>query len=370
MTFTEAEAKEFQSKLMQWFSAHHRKLPWRSTRDPYRIWVSEIMLQQTTVRAVIPYYERWIAWFPDIRTLSRAPLQRVLKAWEGLGYYQRVKNLHRAARIVVARHGGVLPQSEEELRRLPGFGPYTTSAVLSLAFGRPHPVLDANVRRVMMRLGRIRGKGGPGTDRRLLETLRSLISHRHPGRFNQALMELGSTVCRSKNPLCLLCPVTKFCLAYKAGEQEVIPTPRKRTYKDIEAVVGVVENQGRFLIQKRPEKGLLAGLWEFPGGKIEPGETPVEALRRELREELDAEVESETHLLSLRHAYTRYRVRLHAFLCRLRGRPRPKSRNHCWIEPENLKKYPFPSGSAKIVRVLEERAALKKPSSVKKKGKT
>ncbi|MFQ6038544.1 MAG: A/G-specific adenine glycosylase, partial [Candidatus Aminicenantales bacterium] len=206
MTFSEAEAREFRSNLMQWFAAHQRDLPWRKTQDPYKIWVSEVMLQQTTVRAVIPYYERWIELFPDIQTLSRAPLERVLKAWEGLGYYQRAKNLHQAARIVVSRFGGKLPNTEPELRRLPGFGPYTTAAVLSLAFGQPYPVLDANVRRVMMRLHRIKKKPGSSLDAELLGTLRSLISRQDPGRFNQALMELGATLCGSRNPLCLLCP--------------------------------------------------------------------------------------------------------------------------------------------------------------------
>ena len=214
--------------LVAWYRRHHRRLPWRETSDPYAIWVSEVMLQQTTVAAVVPYYERWMRLFPDLRSLARAPLRRVLRAWQGLGYYARARNLHRAARLVVRDHGGRVPGDRAALGRLPGFGPYTTAAVLSLAYGRPLPVVDANVRRVLMRLMGLAGEASMRHDARILARLGALIPARAPGLFNQALMELGAVVCRSRNPQCLLCPARERCRAARAGLQEVIPRPRRR----------------------------------------------------------------------------------------------------------------------------------------------
>jgi len=313
------------------------------------------MLQQTTVAAVIPYYIRWLRLFPDISTLAGAPLQRVLKACEGLGYYERARRLHQAARIIHRELEGRIPDTSEELRRLPGFGPYITAAVLSFGYGRPLAVLDANVRRVLMRLDRI--KPGPTSvvDGALRRRLDVLLDRRQPADFNQAMMELGALVCRPRNPLCPACPVQAFCHAFEAGEQEVIPPPRQRRSERIETVVGIIESRGRYLVQKRPASGLLAGLWEFPGGKRERGESLGEALRRELREELGAEVESARLLLKLRHAYTRFLVDLSAYETVLKKIPALDSRRHKWVARGALKRYPFPSGSARIIRFLEER---------------
>jgi A/G-specific adenine glycosylase len=346
-------------EIQRWYKAHHRKLPWRETRDPYKIWVSEVMLQQTTVTAVIPYYVRWLELFPDVKSLARASLHKVLKAWEGLGYYQRAGSLHRAARIIRRKHGDLIPADYRDLIALPGVGPYIAAAVLSIAFGKPYPVLDANVRRVGMRLWAIPGKVNSRTDDILLERIRGLFPARNSGRFNQAMMELGALVCRPRNPSCLLCPLQKFCRAYKRGEQEVIPAPKKRLYHKIETVVGIISCDGHYLIQKRPPQGLLAGLWEFPGGKREKGETLPEALRRELKEELDVEVRQERLLLRVRHAYTRFQISLFAFECDLVNFPRLRSPVHRWVSLGALKRYPFPSGSAKVVRFLEDRESRK-----------
>jgi A/G-specific adenine glycosylase len=193
----------FATRLLSWYRAHRRDLPWRRTRDPYRIWVSEVMLQQTTVRAVLPYYEKWLERFPDLASLARAPLRDVLRAWQGLGYYQRARNLHRAAGRILREHGGRLPADRDALRRLPGFGPYTTAAVLSLAFGRPLPVIDANVRRVLMRVLATEGPASSSLDKGFLAVLEKIIPRAAPGAFNQAMMELGALVCRSANPQCL-----------------------------------------------------------------------------------------------------------------------------------------------------------------------
>jgi A/G-specific adenine glycosylase len=311
------------------------------------------MLQQTTVPAVIPYYERWIEVFPDVRALARAPLRRVLREWQGLGYYQRARNLHRAAATIVRDHGGRIPGNEETLRGLPGFGPYTTAAVLSLAFGRPLPVLDANVRRVVMRLLGLRGPAEVKVDRRLRPFLDSVFPKTSPGEFNQAMMELGALVCRSRDPQCLACPVRGFCRAAREGTQEIIPTPKKLRLQRIEVAVAVIERDGRVLLQERPAGGLLAGLWEFPGGKIEPGEGRTAALRREVREELGVEIEAVRRLTTVRHAYTRFEATLHAFRCRIAGAGFVPGRRRRWVTLKAIRRYPLPSGSVKIVDFLE-----------------
>lgn len=311
------------------------------------------MLQQTTVRAVVPYFERWLELFPDIASLAGAPLRKVLRAWQGLGYYERARNMRRTAKIVLAEHGGRFPDDPEALRRLPGFGPYTTAAVLSLAFDKPFPVLDANVRRLVMRLLALRSKPGAGPDRRISDWLERVCPRYGAGDFNQAMMELGALVCRPRSPLCLSCPVLEACGAAAAGIQELIPPRKTASLKKIEAVLAIVRQRGRILIQKRAERGLLAGLWEFPGGKREPGESLRAALLREIREELGADIVSARFLTRVEHAYTSFRVTLYAYDCRL-DRDLPAVRGRLvWTTLRGIKNYPLPSGSVKVVRFLE-----------------
>ncbi|MCJ7488019.1 MAG: A/G-specific adenine glycosylase [Candidatus Aminicenantes bacterium] len=344
------------------------------------------MLQQTTVQAVIPYYERWLKVFPDLRSLARAPLRKVLREWQGLGYYQRAGNLHRAAKTIVSEHNGKVPDDENVLRNLPGFGPYTTAAVLSIVYGKPLPVIDANVRRVLMRVlgllgpaeARAKGRafgsplargiyprastaevapwakpGAPAAaDKKLRAFLETVFSKDSPGDFNQAMMELGALVCRSRNPQCLACPVREFCRAAREGTQEIIPRPRKLRLEKIEAVVAVMDKDCRVLIQKRPSHGLLADLWEFPGGKVEPGESLTTALRREVREELGVEIKDVRHLTTVRHAYTRFQVTLHAFTCQIRDPKFKTGPRRRWVTLDSIRKYPLPSGSVKIVEFL------------------
>jgi A/G-specific adenine glycosylase len=349
------EQRNFAARLAGWYRRNKRDLPWRRTADPYSIWISEVMLQQTTVNAVIPYYEKWLTVFPDVRALARAPLQKVLKAWQGLGYYQRARNLSAAARVIVARYDGHLPGEAGALRGLPGFGAYTTAAVLSIAFSRKTPLVDANVRRVLMRIDGVRGEAGSRNDKLWLERLEPLMPDRRPGDFNQALMELGALVCRPRNPRCLLCPVESSCAAFAVGEQEIIPAPKSSRSRRITAVVAVVIQDGRVLIQRRPDSGLLGGLWEFPGGKVKRGETLPAALARELQEELGVKPIRPRPFLSVDHSYTRFRVALHAFKCGLAGEPGLDPRNRRWVRLAALRRYPFPSGSAKIVeRLLAE----------------
>lgn len=345
----------FLRDLIDWYTHHQRKLPWRNTKDPYQILVSEIMLQQTTVKTVIPYYQQWMALFPDIKTLSLASPQRVLRAWQGLGYYRRAINLHKTAKIIQAEHRGKVPDDYETLSSLPGIGPYTTAAVLSLAYSKPYPVIDANVRRILMRLKRFKHNSDSKHDKLLLSFMQPYLPEEGMGKFNQALMELGAMVCTPKNPACLICPITDFCSAYKSGEQEIIPLPKKKFSQKIEAVVGIIRKDDKILIQKRPSSGLLADLWEFPGGKRPPEETLIEALKREIKEETGMDVIAANYLITVDHAYTDYKVKLHAFECTVSDdSDNAKNNKSKWINLKEMEKFPFPSGSVKIIKYLTE----------------
>jgi len=338
----------FTSNLLLWYRKNARDLPWRQTSDPYKIWISEVMLQQTTVTAATPYYQRWIKLFPDVQSVARAPLQKLLHTWQGLGYYQRAKNIHRAAKLIVENFEGQLPSAPDQLRTLPGFGPYTTGAVMSIAFGKRHPIVDANVRRVVMRILLIHGKATSAHDCRILNFLEEHMPHKNISSFNQALMELGALVCRSRTPQCQLCPERKICQAYQHGKEEIIPTPQTKPLEDVHAVIAVIRRGQKVFIQQRPEKGLLAGLWEFPGGKIDPGETKLGALKRELREELFVDLKSVQHLLDIRHFYTKYRVHLSAWNCVVNPEPRADEK-HRWVTRAQLKQYPMPAANLRII---------------------
>jgi A/G-specific adenine glycosylase len=342
----------FTKNIFSWYKKNHRRLPWRDTRDPYKIWISEIMLQQTTVATVIPYYKNWVETFPTIKDVAQAPLPKILKAWQGLGYYQRAKNIHRSARIVCDLHGDRIPSDRELLRRLPGFGPYTTAAVLSIAFGQCEPLIDANVRRVARRLLALKGPADVKEDATVLIFLEKLIPKRGTGIFNQALMELGALVCRSREPLCFSCPVKTHCLAYKKGWQDIIPAVPQRVFEKIEAVAAVIKKGERYFIQRRPAAGLLADLWEFPGGKIKKGESLEGALARELKEELGVSLVWARYFRTVKHAYTKFKVTLHVWLCEVT--PLPESdKTHNWVSFFEFQRYPLPSATAMIVESLK-----------------
>ncbi len=343
----------FSKKLLNWFDANARSLPWRDTHDPYKIWVSEAMLQQTTVKTVLGYYDKWLGTFPDLESLASAPVGKVLKAWQGLGYYNRARNFHRSAQIVVNDHHGILPSDPEALRKLPGFGPYMTASVASIAFDVRIPLVDANVRRVVMRLTNIHGPAVASLDDEILVFLNKVLPARRCGDFNQALMELGATVCTTKNPACEVCPVNRGCLAFKAGTQEQIPTPKKVVINQITAVIGLISKDRKFLIQQRPAGGLLAGLWEFPGGKVEKTDNSLkEALARELLEELGHPCLVGEEFCRVRHYYTTNKVHLIAFHAAL-GTGRFKLKKHQrWVSLNELHEYAMPSGNAKILAKL------------------
>lgn len=343
--------QSFSRNLTAWYRQHARDLPWRKTKDPYKIWISEIMLQQTTVNAVIPYYERWIKLFPTVRDAAKAPLQKILKVWQGLGYYQRAKNIHKAAKLLCENYKSKIPSDPFELKKLPGFGPYTVGAVASIAFDKRVPIIDANIRRVVMRLLSIKGHADTTHDVKILKFLDKVMPQKGNNIFNQAMMELGALVCCNREPLCTICPVNNFCAAYKRGIQEIIPTPKKRVIKNINAVIALIKHDGKYFIQKRGSKGLLADLWEFPGGKIEERETPRTALQREIKEELGSEIHSIKEFMQLKHFYTQFRVHLNVFTCQLKNSPKTEL-THRWVDGQSLKNYPMPSGSARIVEQI------------------
>jgi A/G-specific adenine glycosylase len=310
-------------RLITWFARSARDLPWRRGRTPYRVWVAEVMLQQTQVETVVPYYGRFLARVPTVRALAQAPLEEVLKVWEGLGYYARARNLHAAARQVVTGRNGQLPGTFEELLALPGVGRYIAGAVASIAFGRDVVAVDGNVRRVLSRIFAIREDVTRAATQRRLERLATgLLPQGRASAFNEALMELGATVCTPRRPHCDRCPLCDLCRAYAQGEQGELPVrrPRKRVpHYDVAAAV-TIGADGRVLVAQRHADDMLGGLWEFPGGKREPGETLPQCLAREMREELGVEVQvlgGNSPLVVIEHAYTHFRITLHAFRCQL-----------------------------------------------------
>ena len=365
-SITPAVRRAVQDELPAWFDGARRPMPWRETdaagqRDPYRVWVSEVMLQQTRVDTAIPYFHRFLDAFPTVADLAAASQDEVLKRWEGLGYYSRARNLHRAAQRVVAEHGGGVPSTEAAFRALPGVGPYTAAAVLSLAFGRPLAVLDGNVIRVLTRLFGVEADVKAGPTRRALQHLAdALLDAQRPGRWNESVMELGATVCTPKSPRCDVCPLRGVCVARAEGQPERYPVSAKAAPVPHHTVaVGVVSDaEGRLLVQRRPEDAMLGGLWEFPGGKQEPSETPAEACAREVREELGVEVAVGDEIARVRHAYSHFRITLHAFRCFLvEGTPVSASGEPVrWIRPTELDDYAFPRANRRVIEALQREA--------------
>jgi len=320
------------AKLLAWFRKTGRDLPWRRTRDPYAIWVSEIMLQQTQIATVIPYYERWMKRFPTARALARAELDEVLKLWEGLGYYARARHLHLAARTVKK-----LPTTAEGWREVPGVGAYTAAAVASIAFGERAAVFDGNVRRVLSRLEARDVTEAPPVPRV------------NPGDYNQALMELGQRICTPRRPSCGDCPLGDQCLARGRGEVEKWPSKKPRkAVPHKEVAVGVIWRGDRLYVQRREEKGLLGGLWEFPGGKREAGETFEGCLTREIREETGFRVDVGPFLAKVKHAYSHFTVELHTYHCF----HREGEAGGRWVTLEEIEALAMPAANKKILDVL------------------
>lgn len=355
---------DFIIPLLRWFEEQAADLPWRRSRNPYHIWLSEVMLQQTQVATVIPYYERFLARFPTVHDLAAAPQDDLMKQWEGLGYYSRARNLQAAAQQVAADYGGELPTTAAELETLKGVGRYTAGAIASIAFGEPAPVLDGNVMRVFARLfdyaEDVSKQSTKNTFWQIATDLMQAVPVGQAGNYNQALMELGRTICKPRNPTCSQCPVAAHCQAYANGTHSQRPVKAaKAPTPHVDVTCGLIWNEQRdqLLIAKRPDDKLLGGLWEFPGGKVEDGETMEECLARELQEELGITVAVDAFMVRVHHAYTHFRITLYAFECRiLAGEPTCYACSEWrWVRQAELQDYAFSRADRKIIEYLLDR---------------
>jgi len=339
-------------RLLAWFSRHARTMAWRETSDPYRIWVSEIMLQQTRVETVLPYYRKFLEAFPSVEALAASSSDAVMKAWAGLGYYARARNLRHAAGTVVREFGGRIPSTVEELVRLPGVGRSTAGAIAAIAFGRDAPILDANAKRVIARLIALEADpSGPEASRLLWETSAGLIA---PGTGRDtalALMDLGATVCLPRNPRCGICPLSRMCEGFRRGIVERIPPKgvRAPVPRRTAAAAVIFDGRGRVFIDRRPPEGLLGGMWEFPGGEVPDGSPPRGWLAREIRSRWGMTLAGLEELPPLRHAYSHFQVTLVPFRGRVRAGAPPKGAEGRWIPPEELDRYPFPGIFRKLI---------------------
>ncbi len=350
----------FARALLDWYDAHKRDLPWRRrAADPYAVWVSEIMLQQTTVAAVVPFYERWMARFPDLQTLAAAPLDDALKLWAGLGYYARARNLHKGAQTVMQMHGGRVPSDPKELRALPGIGRYTAGAILSIAFGQDAPILDANVVRVLSRIHAV--PGDPKTNKATQDQLWTLAERDIPsgnaGDFNQALMELGALVCVPAAPRCHVCPVQSHCLATKNGDPTAFPQFQTvKKWLDVEHVSVAVRNaRAEVLIIQRPAtETLWGGLWELPRVSVEQGETLCSAAQRAARETVGMESDRLVPFGVVKHVVANRRITLHGFVANGAGEPRCLNcARFAWEPLAALENYALATPQVKLMEQLK-----------------
>lgn len=362
--------------LLDWFKRHKRPLPWRERYEVYEVWIAEVMLQQTQMERGAAYFKRWMERFPTLASVAAAHPDALLKAWEGLGYYSRVRNIHKTARIIMDEHGGRFPDTLEGLLPLPGIGEYTAGAVLSIAFNQPVPAVDANVERVFARLFDIDEPiKSPAASDFVRRMAALLIPPGQARDFNQALMELGALIC-GKKPRCGQCPAAPFCRARRLGIAAERPTPGKATsYSALEIVTGVLMHEGRIFLQKRLDSGVWAGFWEFPGGRLEAGESPEQGVVREFAEETEFTVRVTEGLGLVRHAYTRYKIAMHCFVCEFAAPPAPADSDgkpgikpgiktdeagrplpvlhaataYRWVLPEELEEVTLPAGHRKLV---------------------
>ncbi len=326
-------------RLLTWYRDNKRELPWRGHPDPYAVWVSEIMLQQTRVETVIPYFEKWMKQFPTVKTLADSSEQDVLNLWEGLGYYSRARNLHKAAKIVVEKYHSELPRDLGVLGQLPGIGRYTVGAIVSMAFGLDQPTLDGNVRRIFARVFDVsQPADSPAGEKILWGLATEYLPKGQAGDYNQALMDLGATICLPKNPRCLICPLMKLCKARELGIQEKRPVlkPKKPTPHYVHAAA-VIMRQEYVLLAKRQSKGLLGGMWEFPNGRVSGD--PAKELSKAIQTVYRLKVRKKDALGIVRHAYTHFKVTVHVFNCGLVSMS--KNRNLKWVKVLDLEEYPM-----------------------------
>lgn len=350
--------KRIRKQLIDWYRAHRRPLPWRETTDPYAIWVSEVMLQQTQVATVIPYYHRFLDDFPSVHDLAQAELQQVLKRWEGLGYYSRARHLHRAAGIVVSQHDGRIPSDPQTFRSLPGVGDYIQAAVLSIAFHQVLPVIDGNVKRVLSRILEIATPVNKnGSHDRFLVPAKQLICPQSPSDFNQAMMELGALICRPKHPNCSICPLADLCQANL--NQTTAEFPKRIAAKKVphrHLIYGIILKKEKMLVVKRPETGFLGGLWEFPYMPADRSEKEVRKIEGGIASTTGLTVVVDRQLTRIRHAYTHFTLSADVYLCRYEaGRVcLGNAGAHRWVSLRALKRLPTHKAIHKFLDQLEK----------------
>ena len=351
--------KKLQQNLLNWFQDNARNLPWRQSYAPYDVWISEIMLQQTQMDRVIDYFTRWKNILPNIASITASNEEKILKLWEGLGYYSRVRNIIKTADILQEQYNEKLPSDYSLLLKLPGIGRYTAGAIMSIAFNKEYAIVDANIERVFARLFNL---NKPVKDKEthifIWEMAQKLIPKGKAREHNQAFMELGALLCLPRNPRCKICPVSDFCQSYKKNivdKRPIAVKPSQTIF--IEMATGILTYKDRILIQKRKPKGIWPNLWEFPGGRLEPGETPELALVREYDEETELKIGNLKKIIIVQHSYTIYRVTLHCYYCNLIGdRSEPilhGAQEFRWVIPEELDGFAFPAGHRKLIKHLK-----------------
>lgn len=344
---------KFSPALLEWYKSNRRDLPWRITPTPYAVWVSEIMLQQTQVQTVIPYYKRWMERLPHLMAVAEADLELILKLWEGLGYYSRARNFHQAARRVKAELGGIIPADFKVFMTLPGVGQYTAAAVMSMAFGQPIPALDGNIKRISSRYLGIRRLTSRNL-KRIDTFLARAINPRTSGDFNQALMDLGSAICRPKQALCIKCPLAYGCYAKAKGEPHAYPIKSpKKPIPHRQMAAGMIWKKGEFLISKRTETGLLGGLWEIPGVEIGKNQNDQENLCAELGKNWGLDIDPGEWIGSVNHAYTHFRLTVNLYQCTIKnGSGISSNRPYRWIKQSNISSLPFSKVNHKLFELF------------------
>lgn len=353
-----SQKNEIRQCLLDWFADAQRDLPWRQTYDPYQVWISEIMGQQTQMDRVVEYFNRWVALFPDVTSVANAREREILKSWEGLGYYSRARNIHQTAKIIVNEFNGILPENTKDLLRLPGIGPYTAAAIVSIAYNQPVPLLDANVERLFARLLDLSTpvKQTPGCHH--LQTLaQELLPLNQARQFNQALMEFGALVCKPKKPGCLKCPLADYCVSLPRGTVKHRPVKaKKKVTVELEMVSALIMNKGKVFIQQRAPGDVWGGLWEFPGGKVTQGKTAMGSVSRVVEEETALRISRLRHYATVVHRYTKYRVTLHGIVCRLDDvTVKPvlhAATRFRWVTLSEISDYPFSAGQRQFCERL------------------
>jgi A/G-specific adenine glycosylase len=357
--FSKSEIESVQNILLSWFDRHQRDLPWRTNYDPYQVWIAEIMGQQTQMDRVVQYFNRWIERFPNIDAVAAAPAQQILKTWEGLGYYSRAKNIHRTAKQLKEKYDSRIPADLKSLLALPGIGPYTAAAILSIAYNIPCSLVDANVERFFSRLLDLKQpvKQAP-VPARLRALADDLLPANQARLFNQALMEFGALVCRPKSPDCPSCPLADHCRARLRGTVDKRPVVEGRKKKvEIIMACAIITHQEKIYIQQRLPDDVWGSLWEFPGGKLQVAETPAQAACREVFEETEMLITNLRPFATVVHHYTKYRVTLYSFSCRLQGNDSVPilhaASQYRWVSLSGLADFPFPAGHRQLVRRLQ-----------------